>query len=154
MANEKHIKGSSASLAFHDGTAYKPVICLTSTSHEMVMNLVERVSYCTEGKTVSSPQSISETVQIEGNIIDTTDLGGNPPQITGDELKELARNQVTSGNGDTFRLGRGASGYLYFTALISNISDSYPADGDATFSATLTIQGSSSSVDPKAAPAG
>lgn len=150
MAGEIPIAGHTGTLSIYDGSAYKPVICLTSSSHEMTMNLVERVTMCSGGQTEQSPQSISETVNIDGIIVDTTAVGGTSPGLTADELKEKARAQVSSKVPDAFRLSRGSSGYIYFNAFLSNISDSYPADGDATFSATMTIKGSSGSTDPKA----
>jgi hypothetical protein len=150
MAGETPIAGHTGTLSIYDGAAYKPVVCLTSSSHEMTVNLIERVTMCSGGKTEQSPQSISETVSIDGIIVDTTAVGGTSPGLTADELKAKARTQVTSKIADSFRLSRGSSGYVYFDAFISNISDSYPADGDATFSASLAIKGTSSSTDPKA----
>ena len=50
-----------------------------------------------------------------------------------------------------FRLdGRGTS--QYFKAVISNLDDTYPGEGDATFSGSLTINGDISETDPLAAP--
>lgn len=154
MAGEVYIKGDIGTLAYWDGDAYKPVVCLTSSSHELVMNTTEKVNMCNAGRTIQSPQSISETVNIEGEVIDTTEVGGVSPGVTVGELKSLARAQVTSGTGDLFRLNRGPEGYIYFTALLSNVSDAYNAGEDATFSATLTITDDPTDVDPNAEPGG
>ncbi|MVZ65040.1 hypothetical protein GQF61_04195 [Sphingobacterium sp. DK4209] len=148
MAGEVYIKGDTGTLAYWDGDAYKPVVCLTSSSHELTMNTVEKVNMCNAGKTIQSPQSISESVQIEGEVIDTTAVGGVTPGVTVGELKALARAQVTAGVGDDFRLNRGPEGFIYFKALLSNVSDSYQAGEDATFSATLTITNDPTEVDP------
>lgn len=50
-----------------------------------------------------------------------------------------------------FRLdGRGTT--QYFKAIIANLDDTYPGDGDATFSGSLTINGDVSETDPLAKP--
>src|SRR5690606_33350552 len=151
MAGEVYVRGDVGTLAYYDGEAYKPVVCLTSSSHEMTMNTIEKVNMCNAGKTIQSAQSISESVQIEGEVIDTTDVGGVSPGVTVGELKALARAQVTGGS-DKFRLNRGPEGYMYFEALLTGVSDSYTAGEDATFSATLTITNDPSDVDPTVEP--
>lgn len=151
MAGEVYIKGDVGTLAYWDGDAYKPVVCLTSSSHELTMNTVDKVNMCNAGRTIQSAQSISESVQIEGEVIDTTAVGGVSPGVTVGELKALARAQVTGGS-DSFRLNRGPEGYIYFEALLSNVSDNYQAGEDATFSATLTITNDPSDTDPNVTP--
>lgn len=144
------IKGAGGVLSVYATSAYKPVICLTESSHELVQNTIDTVTMCSDGNTEQTPISITETVNISGIVVDTTASGGSSPGETVDELKGRAKAQVTSGLPDTFRIARGTSGFLYFKAFLTNVSDTYPAEGYATFSATLQIQGNSSSVDPNA----
>lgn len=148
--NYTYIKGSSGTMSvwIESESAYKPVVCLTDSSHDLTINTLDVVNMCTNGQTISMPDNISETVSINGQIVDTTAVGGVSPGVTADELKQMARDQVQSGVGNVFRLSRGTTGYIYFTGVLSNVSDNY-AEGIATFSASLTIQGAPSSVDPK-----
>lgn len=148
--NVPKIKGAVGVLSVYATSAYKPVICLTESSHELVQNTIDTVTMCSDGNTEQTPISITETVNISGIVVDTTAGGGTSPGETVDELKGRSKAQVTSGTPDTFRLSRGTSGYLYFSAFLTNVSDAYPAEGYATFSATLQIQGNSGSTDPKA----
>ena len=144
------IKGAGGVLSVYATSAYKPVICLTESSHELVQNTIDTVTMCSDGNTEQTPISITETVNISGIVVDTTASGGTSPGETVDELKNRAKAQV-SGGADTFRLSRGTTGYLYFKANLNSVSDTYAAEGYATFSATLQIQGNSSSADPNAA---
>lgn len=154
MANEKYIKGFTGNLAvWVPGVspalgAYKPVVCLTESSHELVQETIDKVNMCTLGQTIQTVRSVTESATISGEVVDLTSLGGDTTQVTVEYLKSLSKAQVNDGP-NIFRLSRG-SGFLYFSANLSNVSDSYSADSDATFSATLAIQGSSSSVDPNA----
>lgn len=154
MANETYAKGWNGVLSVWDGgnEAYKPLACLTSTSHSMTGNTQEKVNMCTQGKTVTKLQSITETVDFEGEVIDTTSLGGGDVRASLADLKALMRAQATSGQPDIFRLSRDFDGYLYFPGQILSISDNYSAEEDATFSGQLGIQGDVTETDPNAAP--
>src|SRR5690606_13265272 len=116
MANEKYANGWNGVLSVWDSTAsaYKPLACLTSTSHSMTGNTSEKVNMCTQGKTITKLQSITETVDFEGEVIDTTALGGGDVRASLADLKALMREQATSGEPDDFRLSRDFDGYIYF----------------------------------------
>ncbi|GHE34901.1 hypothetical protein [Sphingobacterium griseoflavum] len=151
----KNIKGHEGTLARWDaaagtGGAWKPVGCLTSSAYQATMNMLEKVNMCTEGQTVQSPQSMTRSVQIEGEVIDTTDIGGSSIDESFGELRELQETEHETGNADVWRLSRGPLGYLYFPGFISDLSDSYAAGEDATFSATLTVNAKPTETDPNA----
>jgi len=154
MANETYANGFNGVLSVWDGEAeaYKPLACLTSTSHSMTGNTKEKVNMCTQGKTITKLQSISETVDFEGEVIDTTSLGGGDVRASLADLKALMRAQATSGQPDIFRLSRDFDGFLYFPGQILSLSDNYSAEEDATFSGQLGIQGEVTETDPNAAP--
>jgi len=154
MANETYAKGWNGVLSIWDEEveAYKPLACLTSTSHSMTGNTKEKVTMCTQGKTITKLQSISETVDFEGEVIDTTSLGGGDIRASLADLKALMRSQAAEGRTDIFRLSRDFDGYLYFPGQILSISDNYSAEEDATFSGQLGIQGDVTETDPNAAP--
>lgn len=143
-----YIKGSEGTLSVAVGNAWKPIGCLTSSAYSAVMNMIEKVNMCTGGETVSTPGSMTRSVQIEGEVVDTTAIGGSNIEQSLGELYDLQEDQVTSRTPDKWRLSRGAIGYKYFEGFISDLSDNFQADQDATFSASLTVQSKPVEVDP------
>ncbi len=147
---KKYAKGWEGTLAIWDSTAsaWKPVACLTSTSHAITANTTEKVNMCTQGKTETRIDSLTETVDFEGEVVDTTAVGGQSAESSLSDLKAIIRAEAANGSTDDFRLNRGFDGYIYFTGQILSISDSYAAGEDATFSGQLSIIGEPSETDP------
>ena len=136
-----NVKGHTGLLSVYDTTAYKPIVCLTSTSMSSVLRLIEKVNYCTQGKTIRTIDGIDRTVSFDAEVM-TVDGATNASYA---ELLEL------QGEEQTFKLeGRGEA--QYFNAVISDLSDTFPGEGDATFSGTLTINGDISATDPNGTP--
>lgn len=148
-----HAKGWKGIISIWDSaaSAYKPLVCLNSTSHSMSGNTQEKVNMCTQGKTVTSLQSITETVDFEAEVVDTTAVGGGNTEVSLSEIKAIMRTQASTGQPDDFRLERDFDGFLYFPAQFLSIQDNYVAGEDATFSGQLGIQGDVVEVDPHAA---
>ena len=139
-----NVKGHTGLLSVYDTAAYKPIVCLTSTSMSSVLRLIEKVNYCTQGETIRTIDGIDRTVSFDAEVM-TVDVAATNASYA--ELLEL------QGAEQTFKLeGRGT--LKYFKAVISDLSDTFPGEGDATFSGTLTINGDISSSDPKAAAGG
>ena len=139
-----NVKGHTGLLSVYDTAAYKPIVCLTSTSMSSVLRLIEKVNYCTQGETIKTIDGIDRTVSFDAEVMTI----GTP--ATNASYAELLALQ---GAEQTFKLeGRGVA--QYFSAVISDLSDTFPGEGDATFSGTLTINGDISSSDPKAAAGG
>ena len=133
-----NVIGHSGILSVYVTAAYKPVVCLTSTSMSSVLRLIEKVNYCTQGETIKTIDGIDRTVSFDAEVM-TVDGSTHASYA---ELLEL------QGAEQTFKLeGRGVA--QYFSAVISDLSDTFPGEGDATFSGTLTINGDISETDPK-----
>lgn len=156
MADEKYTIGgeneAAGGLAYWDGDAYKPIGCLTNTSYSAAMQYLEKVNYCTGGKTVKIPKGVERSLSVEGELIDTTPVGGVTAKVTGTEMRELQETQASNGTTTVFRLGRADAGYLYFPATISQYDDSFPAGEQATFSMGLDISDAPSETDPNEDP--
>jgi len=66
------IKGEALVLYVHDGSAYRPVACLTSNALEQTRGIIEKQTKCLPGKTERQAGSLSYEISAEGNYIDTT----------------------------------------------------------------------------------
>ena len=139
MANT-NVKGHTGLLSVYLTSAYKPIVCLTSTSMSSVLRLIEKVNYCTAGETVQTIDGIDRTVSFDAEVM----------TIGGTSDASLSEIMALQGEEQTFKLEGRGSAPQYFAAVISNLDDSYAAGEDATFSGTLTINGDIVTSDPKA----
>lgn len=139
-ANNVNVAGHTGVLSIKDGVGYKPIVCLTSTSYNAVSNVVEKVNYCTQGQTKSKVTSISESVSFEAEIVT---LGTGEAGAT---YADLLTAQKTMEEQEFKLDGRNSS--QTFKAVISDLSDSFVAGEDATFSGTLTINPEEEEVTP------
>ena len=136
-----NVKGHSGILSVYVTAAYKPIVCLTSTSMSSVLRLIEKVNYCTQGETIRTIDGIDRTVSFDAEVM----------TVDGTSNASYAELLALQGVEQTFKLeGRGDA--QYFDAVISDLSDTFPGEGDATFSGTLTINGDISATDPNGTP--
>jgi hypothetical protein len=142
MAERTYVKGHTGILSVKDASTYKPLVCLTSTSVDRSVNTSEMVNYCTQGETITQIDSISRSVSFDAIIVDETDLGG------GSGYNDLVAIMETK-KSHAFKI-EGRDGDQYFTAIITSLSDTFPGDGNATFSGTMTVQGEFSATEPGA----
>lgn len=125
-----YVKGHTGVLSVQDATAFKPIVCLVSSSMSRVAEMIEKINFCTEGETQSSVDRINREVSFEAEIVDDLESTetGYDEMVTLMETKEE----------HLFRLdGRGSA--QYFNAVISSLDDNFTAGEDATFSGTITI---------------
>jgi len=147
----KYIQGHTRSLSRKVGADYEPVVCLTNTAYSSAMNMIERISVCTQGQAESSPSTISRSLSFSGLVVDTTLVGGTTAGETIEDLLTAQETSRTTGIADKWMLNGGDDGVAkYFDAYLSDASDDYPAEGDATFSGSLTINGMPSTTEPVA----
>lgn len=142
------IKGEVGILYVHDGTAYRPVACLTSNSLSTAVSVIESNTKCDPGVTKIQAGIYSYTLDAEGEYIDTTSVGGDDEKASHDYLfdLQLAKNLIT------WKLVTGVTGAVYYgSALISDLSlDMGSGDDLATFSVTLNGDGLVVTTDPEA----
>ena len=124
------IKGHTGLLSIYDTSAYKPIICLTSTSYSRALVMTEKVNYCTEGTTQSSPQSINRTISFDAEY--STAEAAQASYVDVDEAMESMVEQF-------FKLEGRGSAAIYFKGYISSLDDTFQAGEDATFSGEITI---------------
>lgn len=135
----KYTQGASRVLNLKVGSLYKPIACLTETSFSSVLEMIERVTICSAGKKESTPSKINRSISFSGIIMDTVEFGGGTVGSTIKELIKIQEDSVENKTVYTWQLSRGAGNVKNFEAILSDVSDSFPAEGDATFSGTLTI---------------
>lgn len=143
------IKGDALVLSVHDGTAYRPVACLTSNSLSQTRGIIETQTKCLPGIVERAAGTLSYEISCEGNYIDTTSVGGETTKASHDYLKGL----MEAGNAITWRMSTGLADTTnyYGSAILTDLSADAPTgDEFATFSATLSGSGAIVSVDPEA----
>lgn len=152
MADPK-IKGEGLILFVYDenGSAYRPVACLTSNSLNQTRNIIESQTKCEPGVTTKTAGTANYTITAEGEYIDTTSDGGAVTKASHDYLMATFMN---TGDLFTWKMGTGLADTTdyYGTAVMTDLS--LTADtGDAvtTFSVTLDGSGAIVTVDPNAA---
>lgn len=142
------IKGELGILYIHDGTAYRPVACLTSNSLTNTVGVIESQTKCNPGVTVKIPGVQNYTIEAEGEYIDTTSVGGEITKASHDYLlpKQQLRELIT------WKLDTGVTGAVYYgSAMITDLTlDQGAGDEISTFSMTLDGSGAIVTVDPEA----
>ena len=137
-----YVKGHTGILYVKDATSYKPLVCITSSSVDRSANTSEMVNYCTQGETITQIDSISRSVSFDATIVDETDLGDEAGYADLVAIMETKESH-------TFKI-EGRDGEQFFTASITSLSDTFPGDGNATFSGTMTVHGEFLATDPEA----
>ena len=141
------IKGDVLILSIHDGSAYRPLACLTSNSISESMGVIETVTKCDPGVTQKEAGTYSYELSAEGEYIDTTSVGAETTKASHDYLHSI----FAAGNSITWKLATGITdtAAYYGTGYLTELSADAPTgDEFATFSCTISGDGSIVTVDP------
>jgi len=141
-----YISGDDSILSIHDGTAYRPVACLTSNSLQSTLEVKETINKCVPGAVQKTVGAMSYSISVDGEYVDTTSAGGDTALASHDFLFQ----KQSSGEYVTWKLTNGTVASQYGTALITDLSKEAPAGENMTFSATLDGSGLIVEVDPEA----
>lgn len=142
------IKGEVGILYVHDGTIYRPVACLTSNSLSSTLSIIESTTKCNPGVVVKQAGTFSYSLDMDGEYIDTTSVGGETTKASHDYLLSLQRAKTNV----TWKLDTGLADTIYYgTAIISDLSlEQGSGDEISTFTATFDGSGDIATVDPEA----
>ena len=142
------IKGEVGILYVHDGTIYRPVACLTSNSLSSTLSIIESTTKCNPGVVVKQAGTFSYSLDMDGEYIDTTSVGGETTKASHDYLLSLQRAKTNV----TWKLDTGLADTIYYgTAIISDLSlELGSGDEFSTFTATFDGSGDIATVDPEA----
>ena len=144
------IKGEALLLYIYDGTAYRPIACLTANSLSQTRNVIEAQTKCDPGVTIKSSGSMAYSLSCEGLYIDTTSSTGDNAKASHDYLKE---NFMDTGVNFTWKKHTGLTDKpnYYGTALLTALDLNAPGgDEFSNFSGTLDGSGAIVIVDPEA----
>lgn len=142
------IKGEVGILYVHDGAIYRPVACLTSNSLSSTLSIIESNTKCNPGVVVKQAGTFSYSLDMDGEYIDTTSVGGETTKASHDYLLSLQRAKTNV----TWKLDTGLADTTYYgTAIISDLNlEQGSGDEISTFTATFDGSGDIATVDPEA----
>lgn len=148
MAGETKIQGNAILFAVYDGSAYRPLACLTSSSVNKDVTINETETKCNPGVVEKDYGAVNTTIDVDGEFIDTTSVGGDTAKASYDYLESKldAKEKVTI----RYSTGLTDVATKYATALIGALTLTGDVNVKATFSATLEIDGGFSVTDPNA----
>ena len=146
------IMGKNITLAVYDGAAYRPVACLTSNGISITQEMLELpITKCSPDKK-SKKGDLSYEIPFEGQFIDTTTVGGDTAKASYDflvtHMKSMKDTDSKTRWKQTTTIGA-TSDVIYGEGHIINLELTAPAEGEATFSATLQGEGWFSSTEPE-----
>ena len=139
MAAGDKVKGDAFMLHIWDGTAYRPIACITSNDLSSSAEVTESKNKCNPGVISTEYGAINKSVSIDGEFIDTTSAGGDATKASFDfiegkqDLKEKVDLKIDFGLED--------NSSKYAKAVITDLSLTGPAGEISTFNATLNIDG-------------
>jgi predicted secreted protein len=135
------IKGENGILYIFFEDTYKPVACLTSNSLNTAVSVIESQTKCNPGVIEKQKGTFTYSIDAEGELIDTTTIGGDNLKISQDRLLLLQTNfSSVDWKIDTNVLDASSPKY-YGTAIISDLSLTQGA-GDELSTFSLTLDGS------------
>lgn len=143
------IKGDTIILSIYDGSAYRPVACLTSNSLAETRNVIESQTKCDPGQIIKQAGTYTAEISLEGQIIDTTSAGGDTAKASHDYLHGI----IVAGTDITWKMGSGSTDNdsYYGSGVLSALSlDAAAGDENATFSGTISVSGLVTTSDPNA----
>lgn len=149
------IKGSNSMLYVWDGdaTAYRPLACITSNSLSSTLSLLESATKCNPSGTEYTADRLNESVSVDGEVIDTTSVGGDSAKASWDHLYSLMKDAADNDTKHVFWYDTGVPDLsYYFKGYIGELSHEASATDKITFSATIQVTGNTDTVDPNAAP--
>ena len=145
------IRGEKAILYIWDTAAYKPVACLTSNGLSSQLSMIESTTKCFPGVVKKTPGQLNNSIDAEGEYIDTTTAGGDTAKISHDAMfllqqdKTLVTWKIDTNIDDVDSVKYYGTGY--FTDLSATFGS---GDEVSTFSVTIDVDGAVLLTDPEA----
>lgn len=141
----KLIKGKDVILSIYDDDsegAYKPVACLTDNTYSLTVDETEGDANKCDDVPPKQYGDVTCEITVDGQILDPTDTDYSD-KSSAEVLDALAWSKEEF----TWKMDGGYD-TKYGTGVITSYDEGYPADGIATFSATISVQDKPSDEDP------
>ena len=129
--DETYKKGHEGILSVYDTAAYKPLACLTATNYSRAVREIEKVNYCTLGKTKTTSDGLDRTISFNGEVVEITD---GDAKATYEDLDKSIEAQE-----DLYWKLEGRGDVKYFKGLLRTLNDSFTAGEDATFDGEIRV---------------
>lgn len=143
------IKGEVAILSIREGVAWEPIACLTSNSFKTDISVIESNTKCNPGVTIKQAGIFTYSLDAEGQLIDTTTVGGDTTKQSHDAIYLKQINKVPVQWKLDTNVNNSTSTKYFGTAIITSLSAEFGAGDDlSTFSVTLDGSGAVLLVDP------
>lgn len=145
------IKGESGIVYVRVASAWKPLACLTSTGISSQLSMIESTTKCFPGVVKKTPGQLNNTIDAEGEFIDTTTSGGDTAKVSHDKLfllqQSKARQEFKYDTDITNADSTKYFGFCYFSDLALTQGS---GDEVSTFSVTMEVDGAIALTDPYA----
>ena len=145
------VKGTDGILSWWDGSAYKPIGCLSDFDIAISRAVVTRETLCNPGVIEKRPGNQDTTVNFSGFYANTDAANGGDATVASfDDILPV----IQQGLSGDFRIqayeGTTPKNY-YVSGFISELNAGWSAgDEDATFSGVIAVDGLVEETDPNA----
>lgn len=141
------VKGTDGILSWWDGTAYKPIGCLSDFDIAISRAVVTRETLCNPGVIEKRPGNQDTTVNFNGFYANTIDAppAGDDSIASFDDMLPI----IQQGLEGTFQIVTGGGQDYWVEGFVSELNGGWSAgDEDATFSGTIAVTDQLLTVDP------
>jgi hypothetical protein len=147
------IRGENCILYIYDTASYKPVACLTSNGLSSQLSMIESTTKCFPGVVKKTPGQLNNSIDAEGEYIDTTTAGGDTAKVSHDKMfllqqdKTLVTWKIDMNVDDADSVKYYGDGYFTDLSVTAGSGDEV-----ITFSVTLDVDGAVLLTDPMMLP--
>ena len=143
------IRGEKGILYIWETSVYKPVACLTSNGLSSQLSMIESTTKCFPGVVKKTPGQLNNSIDAEGEYIDTTTVGGDTAKVSHDKMFLLQQNKtLVTWKIDT-NIDNSTSVKYYGTGYFTDLSATFGSgDEVSTFSVTIDVDGAVLLTDP------
>lgn len=142
------LNGDVILLSAYDGTAYRPIVCLTSNGLSKTAEVLSTQNKCAPGVVSKDYGSVDSSFSFDAEYMDDSTGGSND----GDASWNWLNDQMDAKTKFTARMTTGlteaAKQEIFGTVLITDLELTGPAGDKSTFTGTLEVDGALSYTDP------
>jgi hypothetical protein len=143
------IRGENCILYIYDTGSYKPVACLTSNGLSSQLSMIESTTKCFPGVVKKTPGQLNNSIDAEGEYIDTTTAGGDTAKVSHDKMFLLQQQKTLNAWKIDMNVADADSVKYYGDGYFTDLSVAAGSGDEViTFSVTLDVDGAVLLFDP------